>query len=314
MSNHDLWVERWRPQTLDDYVWSSANQKETVESWLKDGKLPMLLMTGLPGTGKTSLAFMLLKLLGVNKGDIKVLNGCVDNGIDVVRDLENFVSTMPMGEYRYVVYDEFDFVSPNAMAGLKNMMETYSGVARFIFTANLSHKIIAPIKSRCQTFEIQSLDRGQYFERIVTILVAEGVNLTEQNLAILDDYVAVAYPDLRKCINMLQQNCVNGELRRPGADTVQDSSEHLVQAVNLFKQGKLTEARKLISGKIQANEYEELYKLMYRNLDWWGTTDRAQNQAIVIIANRLRDHAIAADPEINFSACLVEMEQIQDVA
>ena len=308
----DLWVERWRPQTLDDYVWSSAGQQQQVNSWVKEGKIPHLLLVGTPGVGKTSLAFMLLKLLQVNSGDIKFVNGCTDNGIDVVRDLENFVSTMPMGDYRYVLIDEFDYFSPNGQAGLKNMMETYSGVARFIFTANLGHKIIPPIKSRCQTFEIATLDRQQYFERIATILVSEGIDLNESNLATLDDYVDAAYPDLRKCINMLQQNCVDGTLQAPSTDTVSGNSEYIVAAVSLFKEGKITEARKLLAGKLQPNDYEEFYRLLYRNLDWWGNSDRQQNSAIVVIANRLRDHSIAADPEINASACLVELSMIRE--
>lgn len=308
----DLWVERWRPQTLDDYVWSSSAQQQQVSSWVKEGKIPHLLLVGSPGVGKTSLAFMLLKLLKVNSGDIKFVNGCTDNGIDVVRDLENFVSTMPMGDYRYVLIDEFDYFSPNGQAGLKNMMETYSSVARFIFTANLGHKIIPPIKSRCQTFEIQNVDRQQYFERIATILVSEGIDLNESNLATLDDYVDAAYPDLRKCINMLQQNCVDGTLQAPSTDTVSGNSEYIVAAVSLFKEGRITEARKLLAGKLQPNDYEEFYRLLYRNLDWWGNSDRQQNSAIVVIANRLRDHSIAADPEINAAAALVELSMIRE--
>jgi DNA polymerase III delta prime subunit len=306
----DLWVERWRPRTLDDYVWSSNAQRDQVSSWVKDGKIPHILLVGSPGVGKTSLAFMLLKLLNVDNGDIKFVNGCTDNGIDVVRDLENFVSTMPMGDYRYVLIDEFDYFSPNGQAGLKNMMETYSGVARFIFTANLGHKIIPPIKSRCQSFEIQSLDRNLYFERIATILVSEGIDLNETNLATLDDYVDAAYPDLRKCINMLQQNCVGGQLRRPSDDTVSGNSEYMVAAVSMFKEGRVTEARKMLAGKLQPNDYEEFYRLLYRNLEWWGRTDKQQNAAIVVIANRLRDHSIAADPEINAAAALCELEMI----
>jgi replication factor C small subunit len=192
------------------------------------------------------------------------------------------------------------------------MIETYSGVARFIFTANLGHKIIPPIKSRCQTFEIQTLDRSLYFERVATILVSEGVDLNEGNLAMLDSYVDAAYPDLRKCINMLQQNCVNGELRLPSSDTVSGSSEYMVQAVSLFKAGKIIDARKILAGQLQANDYEELYKMLYRNLDWWGSTDQQQNAAIVVIANRLRDHTMVADPEINAAAALAELEMIRN--
>jgi DNA polymerase III delta prime subunit len=205
-----------------------------------------------------------------------------------------------------------DYMSPAAQAGLKNMMETYSGIARFMFTANLAHKIIPPIKSRCQSFEIATLDRSLFFERIATILVSEGVDLNESNLAVLDSYVDVAYPDLRKCINMLQQNCVNGVLKAPTAESSGGTSEILVNAVALFQSGQIIAARKLLSGKLHANEFEEVYRLLYRNLDWWGNTEKQQNAAIVVIANRLRDHSIAADPEINMSACLVELDMIRN--
>ena len=308
----DLWTERHRPKTLDDYVWSSDHQKEQVESWLKEKRLPNIMLVGSPGVGKTSLAFMLLELLNVDKSDIKLLNGCVDNGIDIVRDLENFVSTMPMGDFRYVVFDEFDYVTPNGQAGLKNMIEAYSSVARFIFTANEGHKINPAIKSRCQSFDIQAIDRARYMERIATILVTEGVDLNEDNLAVLDDYIDVAYPDLRKCINMLQQNCVKGVLKRPSGESSGGNNEFMVEAVALFKAGRITDARKLLSGKMNSNDYEDFYRLLYRNLDWWGSSDRQQNQAIVVIANRLRDHSFAADPEINLSACIVELQMITE--
>ena len=291
-----LWVESYRPSKLDDYVWSSPAQKSQVESWIADRSIPHLCLIGSPGLGKTSLALMLLKLLGVEKSDIKFINGCTDNGIEVVRDIENFISTMAMGDYRYVVIDEFDFFTPNAQAGLKNMIEQYSQIA---------------IKSRCQTFDMQSLDRDQFFERIATILVTEGVDLNESNLEILDDYVGAAYPDLRKCINMLQQNCINGVLSRPSSMTASGTADYVVQAVGMFKDGRITEARKLLAPKLNNNEFEEVYRLLYQNLSWWGKTEQQQNAAIVTIANRLKDHSLVADPEICLSACLVELEMIR---
>ena len=310
--NKSLWTQKYRPKKLEDYVWSTPAQKEQVESWVKEKNIPCLLLIGHPGVGKTALAMMLMKELSVDDSDIKFVNGSTTNGIDFVRDLENFVSTMPMGEFRYVIVDESDGLTPAAQNGLRNMIETYSSIARFIFTANNGSKIAGAIKSRCQSFEIQSLDRTNFFERIATILVNEGVDLTEDNLDVLDDYVSVAYPDLRKCINLLQQNCINKKLQRPSAGTASTTSDYVVQAVALFKEGKILEARKLLAPKLQGAEYEEAYRLLYQNLGWWGKTDKQQNSAIVTIANRLRDHAICADPEICFSAALVELEMIRN--
>lgn len=307
MSSKKLWVQQYRPQKLDDYVWSNSAQKSQVETWVKERHLPNLLLIGHPGIGKTALAMMLMRELDVEKSDINFVNGSTTNGIEFVRDLENFVNTMPFGEFRYVIIDEADHLSQNAQAGLRNMIETYSDSARFIFTANYGHKIIPALKSRCQTFEIQSLEREQFVERIATVLMSEGIELTEQNFEILDDYVSACYPDLRKCINMLQQNCINQQLQRPGAGTASATSDYIVQAVGLFKEGRITEARKLLAPKLQGAEFEEAYRLLYQNLTWWGKSDKQQNAAIVIIANRLRDHAMCADPEINFSAALIEL-------
>lgn len=139
MSKNDLWVEKYRPNTLADYVWSSADQQNQVQAWVKEGKIPHLLLTGSPGVGKTSLAFMLMTLLGVSKGDIKFVNGCVDNGIDIVRDLENFVSTMPLGDYRYVVIDEC--LDESTLVWVKNK-QTGEVVTKPISTVNSDTELV----------------------------------------------------------------------------------------------------------------------------------------------------------------------------
>ena len=311
MKKKELWVDKYRPKNLDEYV-CNDDQFEQIKMWISEKHIPNMILTGHPGVGKTALAMMLMHIFNVDDSDIKFVNGSITNGIDFVRELENFVSIMPFGEFRYVIIDEADGITHAGQSGLRNMIETYSSVARFIFTANYSQKIIPALKSRCQTFEIQRLDKAKFIERIATILLNEGIELDSSNLNILDEYVTVTYPDLRKCITMLQQNCTNNTLCRPIKSSISNTSELIIQAVSLFKKGRISDARKLLAPKLQLSDYDELYRILYQNLDWWGNTDKQQNNAIIKIANRLKDHAICADPEINFSALMVELEMIRN--
>jgi len=203
-----------------------------------------------------------------------------------------------------------DYLSPNAQAMLRNMMEEYSNICRWILTCNYPNKVIPALHSRTQGFHIEHLDRELFVERIATILIAEGVDLTAENLEILDEYSTATYPDLRKCINLLQQNCADGQLKRPAKGGGQGTMDYMIAAINLFKQHKIHDARKIVCANARTEDYEEIYKLLYRNLDWWGATDDQQNQAIVIIANRLRDHSLVADSEINLAACLIELASL----
>jgi len=258
----------------------------------------------------TTLAKCLFNELGVDDMDIKYVNASQNTGIDYLRSLTGFVETMPMGEFRYVLLDEADYLSPSSQAMLRNMMEEYSNICRWILTCNYPNKVIPALHSRTQGFHIEHLDRELFVERIATILIAEGVDLTAENLEILDEYSTATYPDLRKCINLLQQNCADGQLKRPAKGGGQGTMDYMIAAINLFKQGKIHEARKIVCANARTEDYEEIYKLLYRNLDWWGTTDDKQNAAIVIIANRLRDHSLVADAEINLAATLIELASL----
>lgn len=306
---NNLWVEKWRPQNIEDYVWIDENQRREVQGWISDGEIPHLLFSGGPGCGKTSLAKLVLREMGVDDSDIKYVNASMMTGIDGMRDLVGFCETMPSGRFRYVLLDEADRLSPQAQDSLKNMIEEYSAICRWILTTNRPHKIFGPIHSRVQGYHVESLDREQFVTRVATILINEGVDLNGENFEILDEYVTVAYPDLRRCLNMLQQNCKDGQLRRPKA-SAGGMSEYLVEAVALFKASRIHEARKIICANASDADYEEIYRLLYRNLDWWGDDDETRNKAIVIIANRLKDHALVADPEIAMAACLVELSML----
>lgn len=304
---HSLWVEKFRPKSVSEYVFRDERQKKQVQSWIATGAIPHLLFTGSPGSGKTTLAKVLLHELGVDWGDVLEMNGSTENGVDEVRNrITNFATTMGFGEFRYVLLDEADYISPNGQAALRGVMEKFSNSCRFILTANYAHKIIPAIHSRCQGFVIEKLDRGEFAARVATVLISENV---EFDLETLDMYVAAAYPDMRKCINLCQMNSQQGSLDRPGEGESAEA-DYKLEMIALFRSKKYKEARKLICSQVGAEEYEDMFRFMYQNLDLWADTEDKENEAIVTIRNGLVKHVSCADPEINLSATLCELEII----
>ena len=181
----ELWTEKYRPNTLDGYVFRDETQKKQVEGWVKDGIIPHLLFSGAPGTGKTTIAKVLINLLGVNQFDVLELNGSADTGIDNIRDkITGFVSTMPFGNFKIVLFDEADYISHSGQAALRNLMETYASSARFILTCNYPNKVIPALHSRCQGFHIEKIDQTEFTARIAQILLDEKI---EFNLSDIDE-------------------------------------------------------------------------------------------------------------------------------
>ena len=301
----DLWVEKYRPSSIDTYVFRDDNQRKQVSGWKEDGALPHLLFSGAPGTGKTTLAKVLLQELDVDSMDILEINASNENSVDTIRSkITNFSSTMPFGDMKYVLLDEADYITPNGQAALRGVMETYHTSCRFILTCNYPQRIIPALHSRCQGFHIEKLDIKEFTARIATICIEEGV---EVDLETLDTYVQATYPDLRKAINLTQQNVVDNVLQKP-QDGDGNTSDWMLTAIELFKAGKYKEARTMIVSQARPEEYEEVYKFMYRNLNLWGDTEQKQDQGIVIIRNGIAKSVAVADPEINLAATLVELE------
>ena len=303
-----LWVEKYRPKTVEEYVFRDGHQRNQVNAWIKDGSIPHLIFSGAAGIGKTTLAKVLLNELGVEEYDILEINASRDNNVDTVRDkIVNFVQMIPFGPFKCVLLDEADYLTPNAQAILRGVMETYSSTSRFILTCNYPARIIPAIHSRCQGFHVEKTDQVEFTARVATILVKENI---EFDLDTLDTYVKVTYPDLRKCINTVEQNITNNTLLAPTQSDI-GQTDYKVEMVELFKAGKIREARKLICSAVRPEEIEELYTWMYRNLELFGKDEDTMDSALLIIKQGLLDHPLCADGEINLSGTLVKLARLQ---
>ena len=305
----ELWTEKYRPKTIADYVFRDDAQRKQVQQWVDQKTIPHLLFSGAPGTGKTTLAKVLINMLEVDDYDVLEINASRENSVENVRDkITNFVATMPFGDFKVVLLDEADYISPNGQAALRGVMETYASSSRFILTCNYPNKIIPALHSRCQGFHIEKIDHTEFTARIATVCVEEGVEI---DIDTLDSYVKATYPDLRKCLNLCQMNTVDGTLVKPNEGD-NATADYRLAVVDLFKQGKILEARKMLCSQVRPEEMDELFRWMYDNLELWGTTQEHKDAAILVIAKGLRNIPMVADQEINLAATLVELCQISN--
>ena len=303
----ELWTEKYRPSSVGDYVFRDEAQKKQVESWVSSGASPHLLFSGAPGVGKTTLAKILINELGIDQYDVLEINASRENSVDTIRDkITGFVQTMPFGEFKVVLLDEADYISPNGQAALRGVMETYASTARFILTCNYPNRVIPALHSRCQGFHIEKIDTNEFTARVAKVMLEESVKF---EIDILDSYVKATYPDLRKCLNLAQMNTVDGALQSP-KDTDNSSADYKLAVVDLFKDGKIREARKLLCSQVRPEEMEELFRWMYDNLELWSDTEEGQDKAVLVIRQGMVNHSLVSDPEINLSATLVELTQI----
>ena len=302
----ELWVEKYRPKTVDGYVFRDEHQQAQVKKWIQEKTIPHLLFSGNAGIGKTTLAKLLFNELEINDLDILEINASRTNSVDDVRDkIVNFVQMIPFGEFKVVLLDEADYLSPNAQAALRGVMEEYHTTARFILTCNYPNRIIPALHSRCQGFHIERIDQTEFTTRVAKILMDEGIT---PDLDVLDTYVKAHYPDLRKCINTVQLNSQEGQLLAPNKSDKAEA-DYKLEMTELFKQGKITEARKLVCSQARPDEIEDIYKWLYDNITLFGDEEK-QEKAILIIKQGLVDHTLVSDPEINLAATMIKLASV----
>lgn len=305
-----LWFERYRPTEVEDYLFQNKAQKAKFLKMIVDRSLPHLLLSGVQGTGKTSIAHLLMKQIGVDEDDILIIDASKDTSVEFVRnEIDTFIKQFPTGDFRVVLMEEADQFSAAGQKALKVTLEEYADVVRFIFTTNHEQKILPPIKSRCQHFRFKAHNVLQITNLAMNILEKEGMLYDPDDV---DKYVALCYPDIRKTIQMLQENSVGKKLM-PATDTTSENSDYKYKMLECIEQDQWDEFRTEVLPNIATEEWDDAYRFLYENIHRSPKMQEDvanMKQAVVVIAEYLYRHSFFADPIINASALVIRLSEI----
>ena len=299
-NTNTLWVEKYRPTNLDSYI-GNEHLKSKVEIYLESGDLPHLLLYGRAGTGKTTLAKLLVKNIDC---DYIYINASDENNVDTVRTkVKNFASTIGFKDMKVIILDECDYVTPNAQAALRNLMETFSKHCRFILTCNYVERIIDPIQSRCQSFQIIPPSKNEVAKHLHNILIQENVIDSPEDIKVL---VESGYPDIRRVINSAQRNVVKGRLKLDTSSIIQNDYKLKVLKIleTQNKKNAFKEIRQLLADN-KITDFADLFRLLYDEVDDYGKGHVAE--CILIIARYEISDSQVVDKEINVMAMLIEL-------
>jgi replication factor C small subunit len=298
----ELWVEKYRPTTLEEYVGNEII-KDKIADYLKQGSIQNLLFHGVAGTGKTTLAKLIAKNLNC---DLLYINASDERGIDTIRDkIIPFASSMSFNDIKIVILDEADYITPQAQATLRNTIEACSTTTRFIFTCNYLERIISPLQSRCQTFEITPPSKQEVNNKCQDILTQEkilfyGIHDNGQHHNSIDGVIDTHYPDIRKIINTLQGSVVDGQVKIDN-DSLKNTQLGGLVVDALIRKAKLSEIRQILADS-GSREFDDLFKYIYdKSSTLFG--DR-EGEAILIIAKYQYEYTFVLEKEICIAAML----------
>jgi replication factor C small subunit len=303
-TENTLWVEKYRPQTLKDYIGNDL-LKEKVQSYLDNNDVPHLLLYGKAGTGKTTLAKIIAQTI---ECDMMVINASDENNVETVRNkVKNFASGAGFKGFKIIILDEFDYMTPNAQAILRNLMETFSRHTRFILTCNYHEKIIEPILSRCQTFAVNPPSKKEVAVHVTDILNKEGIRFDIKDVA---DIISSFYPDIRRVMNTCQLQSSKGELKVDKQTILQADFKNKI--VDLLASGEekrnaYMQIRQIV-GDNKVNDFAELYSALYERLDDYAAGNTA-NVILELAQGQFRD-ALVIDKEICFMATIIAIINI----